>query len=268
MLLAIDSSAGASAAVVHEGHVLASWRTAETNTHAEVLASAVQRTLEDAGTRGPQLDGVVVGVGPGPFTGLRVGLSFAHAVAEVWQKPLHGICSLDALALRAARLGARGDFLAVTDARRREIYWALYRASQGSAELTAEGQAVPELIDGPHVSAAGAAPAQAAVGAGVGLYPEQLHLPEGFPDAAAHWLADAAELGLLAEPHAAASRADPQVAWALLGGMEAPKWTDSATKRPHNGNGVVPAPVLREPLPLYLRESDAKVPQQMKREAR
>lgn len=264
MLLSIDSSAGASAAVVHEGHVLASWRTAETNTHAEVLASAVQRTLEEAGARGPQLDGVVVGVGPGPFTGLRVGLALAHSLAEVWQKPLHGICSLDSLALRAAHHGIRGEFLAASDARRREVYWARYRVGQSSPERTAE-EGSPQLIDGLHVSPADAAPAQAAVGAGVGLYPEQLHLPTGFPDDAAHWLPDAAELGLLAEPHAASSPADPQVAWALPGGMEAPKWADSATKRPHNGDGAIPYLVLREPLPLYLRESDAKVPQQMKR---
>ena len=264
MLLAIDSSAGASAAVVHEGHVLASWRTAETNTHAEVLASAVQRTLEEAGGRGPQLDGVVVGVGPGPFTGLRVGLALAHSLAEVWQKPLHGICSLDSLALRAAHHGIRGEFLAASDARRREVYWARYRVGQSSEERTAE-EGSPRLIDGPHVSSADAAPAQAAVGAGVGLYPEQLHLPPGFPDDAAHWLPDAAELGLLAEPHAASSPADPQAAWALPGGMEDPQWADSATKRPHNGSGAIPDLVLREPLPLYLRESDAKVPQQMKR---
>ena len=231
VLLAIDSSAGASVSVIHDGQVLAAWRTAETNTHAEVLASAVQRTLAEAGTGGAELDGVVVGVGPGPFTGLRVGLALAHSLAAVWQKPLHGICSLDSLALRAAAQGLTGEFLAASDARRREIYWARYRADDAdrptdSLTIGSAAAAGLQVLDGPQVCAAAEAPALASLGAGVGLYPEQLQLAAGLPDGADQWLPDAEELALLAE--AGATR-------------------------------------LRDPLPLYLRESDARVPQQMKR---
>lgn len=249
MLLAIDSSAGASAAVIHDGQILASWRTAETNTHAEVLATAVQRTLTEAGIGGAELDGVVVGVGPGPFTGLRVGLALAHSLAEVWQKPLHGICSLDSLALRAVAQGLTGEFLAASDARRREIYWAQYRAqsheTDGSGPVVSSSPAVSSgpaadsgpavnsgpavslrVLDGPHVSAAEEAPGLPALGAGVGLYAEQIHLAEGLPEGADQWLPDAEELAQLVDSGAAQ---------------------------------------LRDPLPLYLRESDAKVPQQMKR---
>lgn len=237
MLLAIDSSAGASATVIHDGQILASWRTAETNTHAEVLATAVQRTLAEAGAGGAELDGVVVGVGPGPFTGLRVGLALAHSLAEVWQKPLHGVCSLDSLALRAAAQGLTREFLAASDARRREIYWAQYRAqsheTDGSGPVVSSSPAVSsgpavslQVLDGPHVSAAAEAPGLPALGAGVGLYAEQIHLAEGLPEGADQWLPDAEELAQLVDSGAAQ---------------------------------------LRDPLPLYLRESDAKVPQQMKR---
>lgn len=249
MLLAIDSSAGASVAVIHDGQILASWRTAETNTHAEVLASAVQRALAEAGVGGPELEGVVVGVGPGPFTGLRVGLALAHSLAEVWRKPLHGICSLDSLALRAAAQGLTGEFLAASDARRREIYWAQYRvqshetsgsaSAAGNSPVAGSGPAVSsgpaagsgpavslQDLNGPHVSAAAEAPALPALGAGVGLYADQMQLAEGLSGGADQWLPDAEELAQLADSGAAQ---------------------------------------LREPLPLYLRESDAKVPQQMKR---
>lgn len=237
MLLAIDSSAGASATVIHDGQILASWRTAETNTHAEVLATAVQRTLAEAGAGGAELDGVVVGVGPGPFTGLRVGLALAHSLAEVWQKPLHGVCSLDSLALRAAAQGLTREFLAASDARRREIYWAQYRAqsheTDGSGPVVSSSPAVSsgpavslQVLYGPHVSAAAEAPGLPALGAGVGLYAEQIHLAEGLPEGADQWLPDAEELAQLVDSGAAQ---------------------------------------LRDPLPLYLRESDAKVPQQMKR---
>ncbi len=226
VLLAIDSSAGASTAVIHEGQVLASWRTAETNTHAEVLASAVQQVLEQAGVQAAELDGVVVGVGPGPFTGLRVGLALAHSLAEVWQKPLRGICSLDSIAARIARWGlvgvGTGEFMAVTDARRREIYWAGYTVSMGQISR----------VRGPEVCAPAEAPSLPAAGMGLSLYPEQL-TPAYEDDpgvtsfAVDTWTPDAEDLGLLAE-------------------------SDQS--------------VLREPLPLYLRESDAKVPQQMRRQ--
>lgn len=231
VLLAIDSSAGASAALAHEGKVLSSWRTAETNTHAEVLASAVQQVLEQAGVRGSglegaeDLDGVVVGVGPGPFTGLRVGLALAHSLADVWQKPLHGVCSLDSIAARIARWGlvgaGTGEFMAVTDARRREVYWASYTASMGRISR----------VRGPEVCAPAEVPRLPAAGLGLSLYPEHLipvyeDDPEVTSFAVETWTPDAEELALLAESEES---------------------------------------VLREPLPLYLRESDAKVPQQMRK---
>lgn len=256
MLLAIDSSAGASAAVIHNGGLLASWRTEETTSHAEVLAPAVQRVLTESGLPGGQtdssqtavqgegLEAVVVGVGPAPFTGLRVGLALAHSLAEAWRLPLHGVCSLDSLALRAVRRGMQEEFAVATDARRREIYWALYRPeSSGASPGGAAALGSPFPFEGPHVSSAVAVPAVPVVGVGASLYPETLSaakLPETQPVGTGpqEWIPDAVELGLLAE---AALSSDPSVADGALVGM------------------------LRQPLPLYLRESDATVPHQMQK---
>lgn len=235
VILAIDSSAGASVAVLDHGRVLAQWRTAETTHHAEVLAAAVAETMRQADVAGDGLGGVVVGVGPGPFTGLRVGLALAHALAEVWQVPLQGLCSLDSLAHRAVTQPPAGDvfgdpsggpveagveFLAVSDARRREVYWARYRSHAAAGP---DHVASAELLDGPHVSAAGELPGLPSVGIGAGLYPDSLTARSALE---ASWLPDAVELGQIAET------ASPST--------------------------------LREPLPLYLRESDAKIPAQMR----
>ncbi|RJN31734.1 tRNA (adenosine(37)-N6)-threonylcarbamoyltransferase complex dimerization subunit type 1 TsaB [Nesterenkonia natronophila] len=219
LLLTIDSSAGASVALTRDGAPLDAWRTEQTTSHAEVLAPAVQRMMIGAGVTGADLDGVAVGVGPGPFTGLRVGLALAHALAEAWRKPLHGICSLDSLALRATDAGVEGEFLVATDARRREVYWAQYiRDEKGS-----------RLVRGPFGASATDLPELPAVGAGLGLYPQELR-PATMDEDPSAWVPDAAELGQLAEG-------------ALVGELHG---------------------VLCQARPLYLRESDAQVPVQMR----
>jgi tRNA threonylcarbamoyl adenosine modification protein YeaZ len=90
------------------------------NRHAELLTPAVQGVLADAGLRLPDVEAVVTGLGPGPFTGLRVGVVTAAALADARGLPVIGVCSLDAVGS-----GAR---TVVTDARRKEIYWATYDA--------------------------------------------------------------------------------------------------------------------------------------------
>jgi tRNA threonylcarbamoyl adenosine modification protein YeaZ len=103
--------------------------------HAELLMPAVQAVCADAGTTLRGIDAVVVGVGPGPFTGLRVGMVTAAALGDALGVPVHGVCSLDAIAVDAA---GEGPLLVVTDARRREVYWAAYDAAG-------------TRVDGPHV---------------------------------------------------------------------------------------------------------------------
>jgi tRNA threonylcarbamoyl adenosine modification protein YeaZ len=111
--------------------------------HAELLGPAVRSALSAAGVAVRDLDAVVVGLGPGPFTGLRVGVVTAAALADVHGLPAVGICSLDAV--------GDGARTVVTDARRREVYWARYDADgvrvEGPGVVRPEELAVP----GPYV---------------------------------------------------------------------------------------------------------------------
>lgn len=219
LILAIDTSAIASAALLTgEGEILAEFATEDTRSHAEVLAPGISRLLEEAGVSGAQIDALVVGVGPGPFTGLRSGIATARTLAFAWNKPLHGVMSLDAIAVDAALDAWRAgvdEFVVATDARRKEVYWARYRSTGGT----------PELLDGPHVTSPSEVPELPAYGAGSGLYPDVLHAVQDFAGA---------------QPTAAALGRTAVVR--LVRGLD-----------------------LRPDLPLYLRESDAKVPGPRKR---
>jgi tRNA threonylcarbamoyl adenosine modification protein YeaZ len=182
LILAIDTSAVASAALVSDDAlegVVASFSTEDTRSHAEVLAPGIAGMLADAGVAGKDIDALVVGVGPGPFTGLRSGIATARTLAFVWGKPLHGLMSLDAIALEVAEsTAAAPEFLVVTDARRKEVYWARYSLAEGQ---------LPVLEDGPHVGFAADLPDLPAFGAGAGLYADALRADPDFageqPDA-------------------------------------------------------------------------------------
>jgi tRNA threonylcarbamoyl adenosine modification protein YeaZ len=107
--------------------------------HGEQLMPAVLRAVQAAGRRLDELDAVVCGAGPGPFTGLRVGLVSAAGLGDALGVPVYGVCSLDAVAQVA---GPGEPLLVVSDARRREVYWAAYDWS-GAGELSrSEGPAV------------------------------------------------------------------------------------------------------------------------------
>jgi len=219
LILAIDTSAIASAALLNgEGGILAAFATEDTRSHAEVLAPGIARLLQETGVTGEDIDALVVGTGPGPFTGLRSGIATARTLAFAWNKPLHGVMSLDAIAVDAALHAWRAgvdEFIVATDARRKEVYWAHYRSTGGT----------PELLAGPHVSSPGEVPQLPVYGAGAGLYPDSL---KGVQDFAA------------AQPTAQA-----------LG--------RTAVVRLVRGLGLL------DSSPLYLRESDAKVPGPRKR---
>lgn len=125
MILAIDtSSASSSVALVRDGHVVAERQHVDARRHAEVLAGLVDEVLD-----GARPDLIAVGVGPGPYTGVRVGVTTAQVLGLAWGVPVHGVCSLDALAFAVAHLGMPSDFAVATDARRREVYWARYGAT-------------------------------------------------------------------------------------------------------------------------------------------
>ncbi|WP_158865560.1 tRNA (adenosine(37)-N6)-threonylcarbamoyltransferase complex dimerization subunit type 1 TsaB [Leifsonia sp. AG29] len=127
MLLAIDTSAGTSVAVVdREGGVLAEVVETDTMRHAEVIGSMIEEALAASGAGRASLSGVVAGMGPGPFTGLRVGIAAAKAFAIGIERPLVPVVSHDAVAYDSYLSGASGPLLVVTDARRRELYWTAY----------------------------------------------------------------------------------------------------------------------------------------------
>ncbi len=99
---------------------------ADERRHAETLTTLMADSLREAGWAGADLDAVVVGCGPGPFTGLRVGMATAAAYGDALGIPVYGVCSLDAIAAVAVRESGARSVLVVTDARRREVYWARY----------------------------------------------------------------------------------------------------------------------------------------------
>ena len=113
--------------------------------HGELLAQGVREVLG-----GSRPDAVVVGTGPGPFTGLRVGLMTAAAMADAHVIPAYGVCSLDGIAL--------DDCVVVTDARRKEVYWARYEAGVRveGPEVERPGDLVPRLAAGALLVGAGA----------------------------------------------------------------------------------------------------------------
>lgn len=173
LVLVVDSSTPAVIAALVEvtaaGVEVRAQRCAvDARAHGELLAPQVDAVLADLGVRPSALGAIVAGLGPGPFTGLRVGLVTAATMGQALGVPTYGVCSLDAIGFPAA---AGEPVLAATDARRREIYWAVYDGA---------GQ----RIVGPEVSAPEVAAARArdlavvaAVGDGAHRYAAALELP-------------------------------------------------------------------------------------------
>ncbi|ANF31464.1 tRNA threonylcarbamoyladenosine biosynthesis protein TsaB [Leifsonia xyli] len=158
MLLAIDTSAGTSVAVVDlDAGVISEVIETDTMRHAEVIGTLIDEALRVAGVEVRALSGVVAGMGPGPFTGLRVGIAAAKAFAVGAGKPLVPVVSHDAVAYERYAIGATGPLLVVTDARRRERYWTAYSGADDLGlpiRLDGPGLAKPDELphpDVPHV---------------------------------------------------------------------------------------------------------------------
>ena len=166
LILAIDTATPAvTAGVVQradEVRVLAEHVTLDPRAHAERLTPNVLAALADAGIAMSDLTAVVVGCGPGPFTGLRVGMATAAAYAHALDVPVFGVCSLDAIGIDTT-----GAALVVTDARRREVYWARYRDGV--------------RIDGPAVTAPADVPTDADAVAGSPEHAALFDLPRLAP---------------------------------------------------------------------------------------
>ena len=146
--LAIDTSAGTSVAVLDMGTVLAELNFPEPMTHSERIGAAIEQVLADANVRPSQISQVVAGVGPGPFTGLRVGLAAAQFFALGAKADLVAVCSLDAIALDyfAANPGSKA-LLVSTDARRKEVFWASYQGVTNGIPVRVLGPSVNKPED-------------------------------------------------------------------------------------------------------------------------
>jgi tRNA threonylcarbamoyl adenosine modification protein YeaZ len=190
LVLAIDTSSAAVTAAVAEVSadevVLRAERViVNARGHGEFLAPGIAACLAEARATPRELGAIVAGTGPGPFTGLRVGLVTAAVMGDTLAIPTYGVCSLDAIAgfydLADGGRGTASDgperpFLVATDARRKEVYWARYLNG-----VRVEG---PEVSRPADVSAG----SRAAAGAGARLYAEVLGVPvfdRDYPSAAA-----------------------------------------------------------------------------------
>lgn len=175
MLLALDTATNAVTVAVLDGtaRLLGARTVLDERRHTETLAPAVRDALAEAGVAPSDLTEIVVGVGPGPFTGLRVGVVTARTMGFALGIPVHGICSLDGLAQRVVDEAGPDRFLVATDARRKEVYWATYRRAGERAEREGEpqvGRAADLLAEVRMLPS---------VGRGADLYPDALTAPWG-----------------------------------------------------------------------------------------
>ena len=163
LLLAFDTATPAVTVALHDGsRVIAQEWAVDARRHGELLAGAIEKVLRGGGASHADLTDLAVGVGPGPYTGLRAGVVTAKVLASALGIPADGICTLDVI---AAEVEAKQEFIVATDARRREVYWAVYEPSG-------------KRVSGPQVARPADLPAGYPVaGEGAALYPELVTKP-------------------------------------------------------------------------------------------
>ncbi|GAA1966171.1 tRNA (adenosine(37)-N6)-threonylcarbamoyltransferase complex dimerization subunit type 1 TsaB [Nocardioides panacihumi] len=179
MLLAFDTATPqVSVALYDDTDVVAELVSERAMNHGEQLAPLIDRVLRTVSAERHDLTAVAVGAGPGPFTGLRVGLVTARTLGYALEIPVYAVCTLDVLAVEAVETGAvTGPFTVATDARRKEVYLATY--SDSGERLTGPVVDKPATLatDGP------------VVGEGALLYPDAFPTAVGPGRPSAGWLA-------------------------------------------------------------------------------
>ena len=252
LVVGFDTATPAVSVALHDGErVVSEAFAADSRRHGELLAPMIAKVMADAGASRADLTAVAVGVGPGPYTGLRVGVVTARVLGAVLGIPVHGVCSLDIIAAATSLARAPGrEFLVATDARRKEVYWARYDVGG-------------RRLEGPGVGSAGSIAGAAGLpvaGAGGQLYPEAFGevIGPAYPDARTLCAIVAEQLDEQAAPPspAAPSPAPPS-----------PAPPSPAVPLPAVPLPAVPLPAV--PLlaaePLYLRRPDAREPGPPKR---
>jgi tRNA threonylcarbamoyl adenosine modification protein YeaZ len=165
LLLAFDTATPAVTVALHDGErALAETVTVDARRHGELLSPSIAKVMADAGAEPGDLTAIAAGAGPGPYTGLRVGLVTARVFGRTLGVPVHGVCTLDVLARAALPAAAGREFVAATDARRKEVYWARYSGSG-------------DRLSGPAVSRPDQVPDLPVAGHAAVLYPDVLGEP-------------------------------------------------------------------------------------------
>lgn len=250
LVLALDTStpvitAGVVRTSAHAAPTVLAERTAvDPLAHAERLIPLIKLALDEAGVTMTDLEGIVVGLGPGPFTGLRVGIATAAALGDGLGVPVHGVGSHDAAAVAALLLGTGhgrlgGPFLVVTDARRREVYLSAYdRAGvRLGGPLVLAPDRVAETLVGLGIEA------ETRIGAGAALLDGHVPLPAG-P------VGGALSAGLAAAAAATATATDqwsaaPPPLTPLY--LRRPDATEPAARRPSTLQPVAPSGGISPP---------------------
>lgn len=260
LLLALDTATAATTVAVHDGvRVLAERTEVDARRHGDRLAPLLDEVLRAAGVAVADVTLVACGVGPGPYTGLRVGVVTARTLGFVLGVPVVGVCTLDVLAY-AARSGR--PLGVATDARRREVYWAAYDGDghrtlgplvNRPADVLARVPDLPFVGDG-------AAALQATRGAAL----EAVGAAPAVASAGAPTVPSAGALAAYVLERLAAGEALPagggEPAATLADDAEAEALADD-----RHGDGEPTATALRgavllPPVPLYLRRPDAVAP--------
>ncbi|GIH63507.1 tRNA (adenosine(37)-N6)-threonylcarbamoyltransferase complex dimerization subunit type 1 TsaB [Microbispora siamensis] len=236
LVLAFDTATPAVTAALYDGErVVAESTTIDARRHGELLAPAVEQVLRESGATLKDVTAIVAGTGPGPYTGLRVGLMTATALAMTAGVPAFGVCTLDALAYSARE---SGPFLVATDARRREVFWARY----GDPRTRLDGP----RVDRPH-DLPGELPV---IGAGGAMYADVI----GADRVRGPELPSAGALAALAAEHLA-TLSEEEVA-------EIARVPEGRVDSVEKARELA---VLGPPRPIYLRRPDAQVPGAPKR---
>jgi len=237
LVLGFDTATPAVSVAVHDGARVAGEAFAvDARRHGELLAPMIAKVMADAGAARADLTAVAVGVGPGPYTGLRVGVVTARVLGAVLGIPVYGVCTLDLIAA-AVPAAPAGEFLVATDARRKEVYWARYDG---------HGRRLEGPLVGPASSISGA-PGLTVAGAGGQLYPAAFGAVTGpaYPQARTLCEIVAAQLDERSGPDPVRAR-------------------DGATHGTLAG-ALGGRPPLLAAEPLYLRRPDAREPGPPKR---
>ena len=160
VILGIDTSTCVCVGLARDGEIISSVAVGGSRSHAELLTPTIAQELARCSLTPQDLTAIAVGMGPGPFTGLRAGVASAEVMAHTLGIPLYRVCSLDILGITwASGLRPGESLIACTDARRKELYWAVY--GPGGRRL-----------EGPFVTPGSDLPDLACVGPGILLYPD------------------------------------------------------------------------------------------------